>query len=505
MTAVTTAPTEQPASRVYTKRQILVIMSGLMLGLLLAALDQTIVSTALTRISEDLHRTDLYSWVITSYLLTSTASTPLYGKISDLFGRKTIFQISIVIFLIGSALCGLSQTMFQLIIFRGVQGLGAGGLMSLAFSIIADVIPPRERGRYQGYFGAVFGTASVIGPLIGGVLVDNASWRWVFYVNIPVGLIALVVINRVLRVDHRRTRSKIDVLGALLMVTGVSLILIAVQNAGQHAQVTHTAIVLGAIGVLITVAFVVWEGFASEPVLPLRLFRNDIFRVTSALSLITGGVMFGAMIFLPQYLQVVRGVSPTMSGLRLLPLLGGLLLLSITTGRLVSKNGRYRTFVIAGTGILALGVGWLSMLRSDTNMWVLSAMIFVVGAGLGLFMQTTVLVTQNSVDPRDLGTATSVVTFFRTLGGAVGASVLGAIVVAYQRSHAAAAVAAHGRADGTALTFTRGMNEAYKWVVPVAVVGFILSFFLRQVQLRTTTGGSEPPLELKADAPSAAV
>jgi EmrB/QacA subfamily drug resistance transporter len=499
MTAVVTAPPIPVETRTYSPRQITAIMSGLMMGMLLAALDQTIVSTALTRISQDFHRADLYSWVITSYLLTSTASTPLYGKISDLYGRKTIFQAAIVIFLVGSALCGLSQNMYQLILFRGLQGLGAGGLMSLALSIVGDVIPPRQRGRYQGYFGAVFGVASVIGPLVGGVLVDNASWRWVFYVNIPVGLVALVVINRFLRISYRRVDAKIDVAGAILLVAGVSLFLVAVQDVGQHGRVTGLAWALGAAGLVLVAAFVGWERRASEPLLPPRLFRNDIFRVASALSLISGGVMFGGMIFLPQYMQLVRGVSPTVSGLRLLPLLGGVLATSIGSGRVVSRIGRYRTFVIVGTGILAVGVFLLSMIRIDTSMWVLSGMLFVLGAGLGLYMQTTIMATQNAVDPRDLGTATSAVTFFRTLGGAVGASILGAILIAYERSHAAAATARYGAAAGAKQAFTHGMDRAYLWLLPVALLSFLLSFRMREITLRgsAATSPAEPASALE--------
>jgi EmrB/QacA subfamily drug resistance transporter len=267
------APPSEP--RVYTHRQILAIMSGLMLGMLLAALDQTIVSTALTTISKDFHRPDLYSWVVTSYLLTSTVTTPLYGKVSDLFGRKRIFQFAIVVFLIGSALSGLSGSMYQLIIFRGVQGLGAGGLMSLALAIVGDVIPPRQRGRYQGYFGGVFGAASVLGPLIGGFLVDQASWRWVFYVNLPIGIVALLVINRVLQLDHQPRKAKIDWGGALLMVAGVSLLLVGVQTAGQDAKITTTALVYAIAGLALIVGFIGWElRVATEPILPMRLFRN---------------------------------------------------------------------------------------------------------------------------------------------------------------------------------------------------------------------------------------
>ncbi len=475
----------------YSHRQIMVIMSGLMMGMLLAALDQTIVSTALTTISRDFHRPDLYSWVVTSYLLTSTVTTPLYGKISDLFGRKRIFQFAIVVFLIGSALSGLSQNMYQLIIFRGVQGLGAGGLMSLAMSIVGDVIPPRDRGRYQGYFGAMFGLASVLGPLVGGFLVDEASWRWVFYVNLPVGVLALVVINRVLKLDHHPRKAKIDFSGAILLVGGVGLILVGVQAAGEKARVTGSSLVYSAVGLVLVIAFVLWERKATEPILPLRLFRNGVFRISSALSLITGAVMFGAIIFLPQYLQTVRGVSPTISGLRLLPLLAGLLITSIGSGQLISRNGRYKTFVVAGTGIMAVGIALMTQLSVSTGAWVLAGMMFVVGAGLGLFMQTLILATQNSIQQSDMGVGTSAVTFFRTLGGAIGASVLGAILIARERSTVAADIVRYGVTSGAKHAFTQGMVDAFAWALPVAILSFLLSFLLREVRLRNSLGAEE--------------
>jgi EmrB/QacA subfamily drug resistance transporter len=503
---VTDPKTAAPAGAAtqYSHRQIMVVMSGLMMGMLLAALDQTIVSTALTTISRDFHRPDLYSWVVTSYLLTSTVTTPLYGKISDLFGRKRIFQFAIVVFLIGSALSGLSQNMFQLIIFRGVQGLGAGGLMSLAFSIVGDVIPPRDRGRYQGYFGAIFGLSSVLGPLIGGFLVDQASWRWVFYVNLPIGAVALVVINRVLKLDHKARKAKIDFSGAILLVAGVGLILVGVQNAGEKARITGNSVVFCAIGLIMVVAFVWWERKATEPILPLRLFRNGVFRISSALGLITGAIMFGAIIFLPQYLQTVRGVSPTISGLRLLPLLAGLLLTSITSGQYISKTGHYKRCVIGGTAIMAVGIALLTQLTVSTSSWVIAGMIFVVGVGLGLFMQTLVLATQNSIDQSDMGVGTSAVTFFRTLGGAIGASALGAILIAQERSHLPGDVARYGATLGAKHAFTHGMDQAYLWALPVAVISFALSFFLREYSLRNSVGqAAATPAAVTDTAPTA--
>jgi EmrB/QacA subfamily drug resistance transporter len=488
---VTPAAAAQAGIPTYTRQQILLIMSGLMMGMFLASLDQTIVSTALTTIARDFNRIDLYSWVVTAYLLTSTASTPLYGKISDQFGRKRIFQASIIIFLVGSALSGLSQNMYQLIAFRAVQGVGAGGLLTLALAIVGDVIPPRERGRYQGYFGAVFALSSVIGPLLGGFLVDQASWRWVFYVNLPLGAVALVVINRVLKLDHSPRKSKIDIAGSVFIVGGVSLFLVGVQLAGNAAKITGPAFAFGLSGLVLIAAFIWWERRATEPIIPLQLFRDRVFTVANALGFITGSIMFGALIFIPLYLQTVRGVSPTVSGLRLLPMLAGVLITSITTGRLVSRYGLYKIFVIAGTAVLSIALGTMTTISVSTGAWVLSGMLFGVGLGLGMFMQTLVLVVQNSVPRQYMGVGTASVTFFRTLGGAVGSAVLGAVLILKEKQilpHYSAIYkdqAAHH-------AFVYGMDQAYLYALPVAIVAFLLSFALREVKLRTTAG---PPVE----------
>jgi EmrB/QacA subfamily drug resistance transporter len=478
----------------YSRAQILAIMSGLLLAMLLAALDQTIVSTALTTISRDFHRPDLYSWVVTSYLLTSTVSTPLYGKISDLFGRKRIFQFAIVVFLVGSALSGLSTSMYELIVFRGVQGLGAGGLMSLALAIVGDVIPPRDRGRYQGYFGGVFGFASVIGPLAGGLLVEHASWRWVFYVNLPIGLVALLVINRVLKLEHVRRRPKIDFLGSLLLALGVGGFLVGVQEAGSHGRITSQSAAFAIAGLALVAVFIWWQTRASEPIVPLRLFKNRVFAVSSVLGLITGAVMFGAIIFAPQYLQTVRGISPTSAGLRLLPLLAGMLLCSIASGRLISRTGRYKLFVVAGTAILTIGTGLMTLVRVNTSSLDFSLILFVVGVGLGLFMQTLILAVQNTIARADLGVGTSAITFFRTLGGAIGSSVLGAILIDQERSARLHDLALHGSKLGPLYAFTHGMDKAFLYAMPVAGVAFLLSFLLREVRLRDGSEDPEPVL-----------
>jgi EmrB/QacA subfamily drug resistance transporter len=482
--------------RSYTHRQITVIMWGLALAMLLAALDQTIVATALTTISRDFHRPDLYSWVVTAYLLAATVTAPLYGKFSDLYGRKRIYQFAIVVFLIGSALSGLSQNMFQLIVFRGVQGLGAGGLISLTLAIVGDVIPPRDRGRYQGYFGGIFALSAVLGPLVGGFLVDQASWRWVFYVNVPIGVVALVVINRVLKLDHNPRKARIDLAGALLLVGGVSLVLVGVQNAGEKARFTGASLAFGVVGALLVIAFVFWERRAPEPILPMRMFRNPVFRISSTLSLVSGGVMLCAVVFMPQYFQIVRGVSPTVSGLHLLPLLGGLLLAGIVSGRMISRYGRYKVYAVVGTAMSALGIGLLALITVSTSYWVLSITLFVVGAGLGMFMQVLILATQNSIDRSDMGVGTAAIMFSRSLGGAIWASALGAILIAHERSVLPSYVATYGPSLGAKHAFTYGMTQAYLWALPVGLVCFGLSLFMPEQQLQRTVGGpaeiSEP-------------
>jgi len=523
MTTPTAAPVHEPGEG-YTHKQILVIMSGLMLGMFLAALDQTIVSTALPTIVGDFHRTDLLSWVITAYLLTSTAATPLWGKAGDLYGRKRVFQLAIVVFLVGSVLCGAAQNMYQLIAFRGIQGIGGGGLISLVFAIIGDVIPPRERGRYQGYFGGVFGLSSVVGPLAGGFFVDNTSWRYIFYINLPLGILALIVTNHVLKLPFVKREVKIDWAGAGLLVAGVSSILLATQSGGKDYPWGSPQIVgLFALGAAFVIGFVLREKVAPEPILPLRLFRMQIFSVVAVIAFISGVAMFGALAFLPQYLQLVHGQSATSSGLMLLPLLVGILGCSIGSGRYISATGNYRWFPVVGTAIVAVGLGLLSHVGAHTSLTVIGLYVFVFGAGLGLFMQVLVIAVQNSVERRDLGVGTSSVTFFRSMGGTVGASAFGAVLInrlgvelparlAMVPRPELTALRAHGSGrvtdlisspnalqqiklglphvyEATIQGYSTALDRVFLYAVPVALLGFLISFAIKQVQLRGSAPG----------------
>jgi EmrB/QacA subfamily drug resistance transporter len=397
-----------------TGRALWTVFAALMLGMFLAALDQTIVSTALPTIVGDLGGLNHLSWVVTSYLLAATVSTPVYGKLGDMLGRKPVFLAAILIFLAGSMLAGLSQSLDELIAFRAVQGIGAGGLMVGAQAIIGDIVSPRERGRYMGLIGSVFAVASVAGPLLGGFFVETLSWRWVFYVNLPVGALAIgIVITRLhLRTPHGSAR--LDYLGALVLSGGVgALILLATWGGSQHPWGSPTIIGLGIASVALLGVFVWWELRAPEPLLPLRLFRSSVFSVANAMSFAIGMAMFGAIIFIPLFLQIVYGASPTSSGLRMLPLIGGLLVATIASGRVISRIGRYKVFPIAGTAILIVGMYLLARLQVNTAPWVASAYMLVVGVGIGLVMQVLVLVVQNDVRPQEIGVATSTATFLQ--------------------------------------------------------------------------------------------
>jgi EmrB/QacA subfamily drug resistance transporter len=421
-----TTATERPR---LSHRQILLLMSGLMAGMLLAALDQTIVGTALPTIVGKLGGIEHYSWVVTAYLLASTASTPLYGKVSDLYGRRPVFLFAIGTFLVGSLLAGLSWGMGPLIAFRGIQGLGAGGLMTLAFTIISDAVPPRERGRYQGLFGAVFGLSSVAGPLVGGYFAEH-DWRWIFYVNLPIGIVALFVSNHVLRLlTHHRREHKIDWWGALTLVVSVSAILLGLSWGGKEYAWSSPMIVgLFVGGVVMSAVFLYIESRATEPILPLRLFRRPTFSIANVATFILGFGMFGSIIYVPLYLQIVKGATPTASGLLLLPMMVGIIFTSIISGQMISRLGRYKWFPVAGTLIMAVGMLLFTGLGVDTPLWRTFIPMVVIGVGLGLAMQPLILAVQNALDLSDMGAGTSTATFFRSLGGSFGVAALGAIM-----------------------------------------------------------------------------
>ena len=429
----TSLPAEAPTYEAGT-RHLYWALGALMLTMLLAALDQTIVSTALPTITSDLGGLNELSWVVTAYLLAATVSTPIWGKLSDLYGRKLMLQTSVVIFVIASALAGLSQNMAELIGTRALQGLGGGGLMVLVMAVLADLIAPRERGRYMGLFGAVFGVASVIGPLLGGFFTEHLSWRWIFYINLPLGIAAFLVLGSVLHLPRHRKEHRIDWAGAVLLIVGVSsLLMVTVWGGNQYAWGSPQIIGMGVVGVLAVVAFVFQELHAPEPMVSMELFRNRVFTITSAIGFVVGFAMFGSIVYLSIYLQVVYGSSPTTAGLQLLPLMVGIIVASIVSGRLITRTGKYRAYPLIGTALATIGLFLLSHLGGTTPYWQIAIAMVVLGAGLGNVMQVLVLAVQNSVEPRDIGTATSGSTFFRSIGGSFGTAVFGAVWAASLR------------------------------------------------------------------------
>ncbi len=513
-------------------RQIMTILYGLMIGMFLAALDQMIVATAIRTIGDDLHGLAAQAWVTTAFLITSTIATPLFGKLSDIYGRKPLFMIAITIFVAGSALCGLAQSMYMLAAFRAFQGIGAGGLIPLALAIIGDIIPPRERAKYQGYFMAVFASASVLGPVVGGFLAGQASvlgvtgWRWIFYINVPIGALALVVVAKVLHLRHVRHDHRIDWGGAsMLALALVPLLIVAEQGRswGWGSPAAFACYLLGLAGII---GFIWVENrMGDDALLPIRLFRGRVFPVGSAQSFVIGMGMFGGMACIPLYLQIVKGASPTRSGLLILPMVAGIMTASLVAGQLTSRTGRYKIFPVIGSIMMVIGLLLMTQVGADTALWQTDLYMLVFGAGLGLNMQSIVLAMQNSVEPRDMGVATSAVTFFRQVGGSLGTAVFLSILfstagtkIVSAYAHAGSdpafkqAAAAHpdqlallhgsGNLNDTAFVqkldpilahpfkvgFSNAMDLVFLVGALVLVVAVVLSVMLKEVPLRTMSG-----------------
>jgi EmrB/QacA subfamily drug resistance transporter len=494
-----------------SRRQILLIFSGLMLGMLLAALDQTIVATALPTIVGELRGLSHLSWVVTAYLLASTVTTPIYGKLGDMVGRKPVFQFAIVVFLIGSALSGMSQSMGQLIAFRAVQGLGAGGLMALAMAIVADIVSPRERGKYQGYFGSVFALSSIIGPLLGGLFTDNLTWRWVFYINLPLGAAALVVTALTLHLPRHRVQHSVDWLGAALLMAGVtSLLLVTVWGGTEYAWGSAQILGLASAALALLVAFAFRERRAAEPILPPRLFRNRVFLVAAALMLLVAMGMFGSIVYLPVFLQIVTGVSATNSGLLLTPLMLGFIVSSAVVGRLVTATGRYKPFPIAGLAVGLTGFALLTTIGVGTSQVTVSAYMVLLGIGIGAAMPVAVLSVQNAAQAGEMGTATSAVSFFRSLGASLGVALFGAVMSARLTGELARLLPGGGLPAGidpgalqgspqslrllpgpivgrVVEAFANSIHTVFLVAIPVAALAFLLAWVLPELPLRSKT------------------
>jgi len=521
-------------------RQIMVILSGLLLGMFLAALDQTIVATAMRTIADKLDGLTAQAWVTTAYLITSTVSTPLYGKLSDIYGRKPFYLFAISVFVIGSMLCGTAHSIYQLAAYRGLQGIGAGGLMSLAFAIVGDIVPPRERGRYQAYFMGVFGSSSVLGPVLGGFLAGQstilgiAGWRWIFYINVPIGILALCVVFRVLNLPHIRTKSRIDYLGAILLTVGVVPLLVVAEKGNDWGwgSATSLSFIIG--GLVSLVLFVLWEmRMGTEALLPLVFFRNSVFTVTSVMSFLVGAGMFGGLSSIPLYLQIVKGESPTKAGLLLIPLMVGIIIASFASGQIMMRTGRYKIFPIIGSFCLLVAMLLFFTLQVNTALPLASVYMVVMGAGLGLSMQTLVVAVQNAMPPRDMGVVTGASTFFRSMGGTFGTAVFLSILFNSIGGNIQSRLATLKRVDPTGLAqatssltkvqaqklqasgggnssalndsgfigglphlirnvflngFADSMHEVFIVAAILMVPVFVLSFFVKEVALRSQGG-----------------
>jgi len=516
-----------------THKQILTILTGLMLGMFLAALDQTIVATAIRTIGDDLHGLSAQAWVTTAFLITSTIATPLYGKLSDIYGRKPLFMIAITIFLVGSALCGLAQNMYMLAVFRAFQGIGAGGLFSLALAILGDLVAPRERARYQGYFLAVFATSSVLGPVIGGFFAGQQSilgitgWRWIFYINVPIGLIALVVVNRTLHLHQERRSHRIDWFGATALIVGLVPLLIIAEQGRLWGWASPIAFACYLIGVAGIVSFVYVESrMGDDALIPLRLFRSRNFAVGSGQSIVIGVGLFGGIASIPLYLQIVKGASPTEAGLLILPMVAGIMAAAVISGQLTSRTGHYRVFPIIGSAFLVIAMLLLYTIGAHTPLWQTDLYMVVFGAGLGLNMQSIILAMQNAVPVRDMGVATSSVTFFRQMGGALGTAVFLSILFSAAPSKIAERFQAAGVRPPTGSVdlndtsnlnrlpsavrepilagFSDAMSVVFLVGACVLVIAFVLSTMMKEVPLRQMSGIEQARADAAAAAAAAA-
>jgi EmrB/QacA subfamily drug resistance transporter len=508
------APAEAAAVPTGPRREVLIILPGLLLAIMLAMLDQLVVSTALPRIVGDLGGVTHLSWVVTAYVLASTITTPLYGKLGDQYGRKRLLMFAIVLFLIGSALAGLSQTMDQLIAFRALQGLGAGGLLVGAIATIGDLVSPRERGQYMGYIMAAMTLAMVAGPLVGGYITDSLSWRWIFYINMPIGGAALIYLALTLHVPVHKVKHKIDYLGALLLaVAASSLVLLTTWGGTQYPWRSAQIMGLGAVAVAATAGFIATERRAAEPVIPLHVFRNRNFSLVTAMSFLLGLALFGAITFLPLYQQTVQHLSATQSGLMLIPLMLGSTVTALIAGRVTTRTGRYKALPIIGGGVMTVGMYLLTTLGINTSLVTTGLYFAVLGLGMGFLMQITTLVAQNSVEPRDIGVASSSRTFFQQIGGSIGVSAFGAIFAHKLTSEMHARLpSVHLNAGGGQLNpvvvthlpalvkqavfaaITHAITDVFFWAAPAAAAVFILAWFLKEVPLRGRGDAEQPAI-----------
>lgn len=507
-----TTPPPEPPSAQLSPRRVRLVLFGLVLALLLAALEQMMVATALPKIAGELHGLDRMSWAITAYLLTATVGLPIYGKCADLYRRKGVFQFAIVVFVVGSALVGRSRTMDQLIAFRALQGVGAGGLLIGVQAIMADIVPTRGRGRFAGLVGAAFGLASVVGPLLGGYVTDHLSWRWCFYANVPFGLVSLALVTLALKLPKPEAKARFDVPGALLLaIASACLVLLTSWGGTEYAWDSHVVLGLGAGAVAATVLFLAVERRAAEPLVPLRLFKDSVFNVTGIVGLVIGAALFAAGTYLPTFLQMVDGASATESGLLMLPMTAGIVGASVVAGQLISRTGRYRTYLVLGTALTAVGMWLLSRLEADTPRLHCTLWMAVLGAGLGMVMPVLVLAVQNSANPVDLGTATSANSYLRQIGGSVGVAVCGALFAARladrlptragagadvphaesltpERVHALPAALR----DDYVRAYADAMPRVFLYLVPVLVLGVLLACILKEKPLVSHDAPAEP-------------